>query len=204
MKQEVLFIILNQYADWESAYLSSSIHTGVLEENPPKYVTKTVAPTLEPVTSMGGFRTLPDYSFDNIPNNYAALILVGGLQWDTPEAEKVAPIVEAAAKKGVVIGGICNGASFLAKHGFLNHVKHTGNGLDQLQLWGKDNYTNTEGYIELDATSDKNIATANGTGTLEFMKEVLLLLNADTAENIEMAYQFRKQGFVKFMQSFKK
>ena len=41
-----------------------------------------------------------------------------------------------AIKKGSIVGAICNAASFLAKHGFLNEIKHTGNGLEQLQLWG--------------------------------------------------------------------
>ena len=36
------------------------------------------------------------------------------------------------------VAAICNGASFLAKHGFLNTVKHTGNGPEQLRLWGGD------------------------------------------------------------------
>ena len=29
MKQEVLFIILNEYADWESAFLAASLHSGL-------------------------------------------------------------------------------------------------------------------------------------------------------------------------------
>ena len=42
--------------------------------------------------------------------------------------------------------------------------------------------------------SDKNIVTANGSGTFEFAKELLLLLENDTPERIEMYYQFNKQG----------
>lgn len=36
------------------------------------------------------------------------------------------------------------------------------------------------------AVSDKRIVTANGTGYLEFAKELLLLLENDTPEQIEM------------------
>ena len=43
--------------------------------------------------------------------------------------------------------------------------------------------------------SDQNIVTANGSATLEFAKELLLLLENDTPERIEMYYQFNKQGF---------
>ena len=31
--------------------------------------------------------------------------------------------------------------TFLATHGFLNHVRHTGNGVDQLKLRGGKAYT---------------------------------------------------------------
>ena len=85
----------------------------------------------------------------------------------------------------------------MAKCGFLNTVKHTGNGLEQLKIWGGDNYINPEGYAHAQAVSDKNIVTANGSATLEFAKELLLLLENDTPERIEMYYQFNKQGFCK-------
>lgn len=83
----------------------------------------------------------------------------------------------------------------MAKCGFLNTVKHTGNGLEQLKIWGGDNYINPEGYTHAQAVSDKNIVTANGSATLEFAKELLLLLENDVPERIEMYYQFYKQGF---------
>lgn len=83
----------------------------------------------------------------------------------------------------------------MAKCGLVNTIKHTGNGLEQLKLWGGDNYTNADGYVHAQAVSDQNIVTANGSATLEFAKEVLLLLKNDTLERIEMYYQFNKQGF---------
>lgn len=196
MKNEVLFLLLDNYADHETVYLSEAIASDefALKENP-KYVNKIVAPTLEPVLSIGSFRTLPDYSFDTMPDDYAALVLIGGFGWSTPMAEQVVPIVKKAVEKGSIVGAICNAASFMAKHGFLNTVKHTGNGLEQLKLWGGDNYTNADGYIHAQAVSDKHIVTANGSAALEFAKELLLLLENDTPERIEMYYQFNKQGF---------
>ena len=106
-----------------------------------------VAPTMEPVKSLGGMRTLPDYSFEAMPADYAALVLIGGFGWMNPEAERVLPIVKDALSKGVVVGGICNAASWMAKQGLLNNIKHTGNGIDQLKFWGGNNYTNEAGYV---------------------------------------------------------
>lgn len=196
MSNEILYILLPDYAAHEIVYLSQAIASDEynLKDNP-KYVNRVVAPTMEPVKSIGGFCTLPDYSLDTMPDDYAALVLIGGFGWATTVAERVKPIVIKAIEKGKIIGAICNAASFMAKCGFLNAVKHTGNGLDQLKFWGGDQYTNPDGYVHAQAVSDKNIVTANGSATLEFAKEMLQLLENDTPERIEMYYQFNKQGF---------
>ena len=196
MSTELLYILLPDYAAHEAVYLSQAIASDeyAMKEHP-KYVNKVVAPTLESVKSIGGFRTVPDYSFDTMPDDYAALVLIGGFGWNTPVAEQVVPIVKRAVEKGKIVGAICNAASFMAKHGLLNAVKHTGNGLDQLKIWGGENYTNSNGYLQQQAVSDGRIVTANGSATLEFAKELLLLLENDTLERIEMYYQFNKQGF---------
>lgn len=196
MNNEILYILLPDYAAHEAVYLSQAVASDeyALKVNP-KYVNKIVAPSMEPVRSIGGFRTLPDYSFDKMPDDYAALVLIGGFGWTTPIADQVALIVRKAIEKGKIVGAICNGVSFMAKCGFLNHVKHTGNGLEQLISWGGDNYTNSDGYVHAQAVSDKNIVTANGSASLEFAKQLLLLLENDTPERIEMYYEFYKQGF---------
>ncbi len=196
MNNNILYLLLPDYAAHEAVYLTQAVASDefALKENP-KYINRVVAPTMEPVKSIGGFRTLPDYSFDTMPDDYAALVLIGGFGWSTPVAEKVVPLVKNAVEKGKIVGAICNAASFLAKHGFLNNIRHTGNGLEQLKLWGGQNYTNFDGYVHAQAVSDNRIVTANGYATLEFAKELLLLLENDTPERIEMYYQFHKQGF---------
>ena len=114
MKQEVLFFILDGYADWEGAFLSVCLNTGVMPGSEIKYITKVVAPTLDPVPSIGGFRTLPDYSFQTMPTDYAALILIGGMSWQSPEAEQIVPIVQKALDQGKIVGAICNASLFLS------------------------------------------------------------------------------------------
>ena len=195
MTNEILYLLLPDFAEHEMVYLAQAVASDeyALKEKP-KYVNKIVAPTMEPIKSIGGFRMLPDYSFDTMPEDYAALVLVGGFGWTTPIADKVVPIISKAVAEGKVVGAICNAASFMAKCGILNDIKHTGNGLDQLKLWGGNNYTNPEGYLHKQAVSDKNIVTANGSATLEFAKELLSLLENDIPERIEMYYQFNKQG----------
>lgn len=196
MSNEILYILLPDFASHEMVYLMEAISSDEQQlKTNPKYVNRIVAPTADPVCAIGGFKVIPDYTFDNMADNFAALVLIGGYGWLTPIAEEVKPIVRKAIEKGKIVGAICNGASFMAKCGFLNDVRHTGNGLEQLKLWGGENYTNQGDYIHSQAVSDRNIVTANGSATLEFAKELLLLLENDTPERIEMYYQFNKQGF---------
>lgn len=196
MNNEILYVLLPDFAGHEFVYLAQAVSSDEqgLKANP-KYVNRIVAPTMEPVTAIGGFRVLPDYSFGSMPDDYAALVLVGGFGWTTPLAEKVVPLVTEAVRKGRTVGGICNAASFLARCGLLNNVRHTGNGISQLRHWGGDNYSNPGGYRHEQAVSDGGIVTANGSAPLEFTKELLSLLGNDTPERIEMYYQFNKQGF---------
>ena len=204
MKNEILFVLLNEYADYEPAYISGSINCGRAGlKKKPLYVNKVVAPTMDLVRSVGGFYTKPDYTFSIIPADYAALILIGGFGWDSEEAKKVIPIVEHALSKGIIVGAICNAASFLAQNGFLNNIKHTGNGLEELKRWGGKNYTNEAGYQNIQAVSDKGIVTANGTASLEFAVELMRLLKVDTIENISAYFQFMKLGFCEFMKQIK-
>lgn len=194
MRQTVLICLLDDYADWEAAFLTTALNTGVVPGGECRYVPKIVAPTLDPVRSLGGFRVVPDYNFENLPEEYVALVLIGGTQWQSEEALRVRPLVEQAMARGKIVGAICNAASWLAANGFLNQVRHTGNTLEQLQLWGGSQYTNASGYVEAQAVSDGRIVTANGTGTLEFARELLLLLEADVPERIQDWYRFNKQG----------
>lgn len=198
MSNEILYILLPDYAAHEIVYLSEAVACDEMSiKANPKYINKVVAPTMEPVRSCGGFSTVPDYTFDTMPDDYAALVLIGGFGWLNEElAGRVVPIVQRAIEAGRITGGICNAASFLAKHGFLNGIRHTGNGIDQLKLWGGANYTNETMYVNEQAVSDRRIVTANGSAALEFARELLLLLENDTPERIEMYYQFNKQGFV--------
>lgn len=191
MKKQILFVILEQYADWEAAYLSSALY--MLGNG--EYEVKTVSLSTDMVTSIGGFRALPDYAVDSVPSDYEALILVGGMSWRNPDAGKVKPLVEKCLADGKVLGGICDAAAFLGTVGALNHVKHTGNDLNDLKQWAGDAYTGEGQYLMQQAVSDKDVITANGTAALEFAKEVLLVLKAAPEDKILGWYNFHKLGY---------
>lgn len=196
MKKEIIFVLLNGFADWEAAHLAACINTGVKPGRPVKYTAKTLSLTKAPVVSIGGFRVLPDYDIHTLPEDYAGLVLVGGDNWFSPEAESIVPLVEKMVRENKLVAGICNASVFLGKHGFLNHVKHTSNTLDYLKNVAGGKYTGEAHYIERQAVCDGNIVTANGTAQLEFCRDILYALNADEPEIIEESYSFYKKGFL--------
>ncbi len=194
MKREVIFIILNDFADWEGAYIATCLNLGVKPGSPVKYMVKTMSISKEPVMSIGGFKVLPDYDINTLPEDYAGLVLVGGMGWFTPEAQQIISVVEKAIKENKLAAGICNASVFLGMHGFLNNVKHTSNGLDYLKQYAGEKYKGEASYINEQAVRDGNIVTANGTAPLEFCREILYALDADTPEVIEESYRFYTNG----------
>lgn len=191
MKKNILFVILPQYADWEAAYLASAIAM-LAGEN---YAIRTVSLSQDAVTSIGGFRVLPDYDLKSVPSDYEALILIGGMAWRDENAQQIKPLVTDCFRKGKVLGGICDASAFLGTAGVLNDVFHTSNDRNDLKQWAGSAYTGEEKFIAKQAVRDQNVITANGTAPMEFAKEVLLALHAASEEKIADWYSFHKLGF---------
>lgn len=190
MKKTILFVILQQYADWEAAYISSAI--AMLGQG--EYEIKTVSLSNDFVQSIGGFKVLPDYDIISVPDNYEAVILIGGMTWRNENAKKIDKLVNECVQKGKILGGICDASAFLGTVGVLNDVMHTSNDLNDLKQWAGSIYTGESKYIAKQAVRDKNIITANGTATMEFAKEILLALNIAEDKVLDW-YYFHKLGF---------
>ncbi|MFC2728920.1 MAG: type 1 glutamine amidotransferase family protein [Centipeda sp. (in: firmicutes)] len=187
----VLLALLEQYADWEAAYVSTAVH--MLGQG--KFVVKTVSLSKEPITSIGGIRVVPDYTVGSASKDYDALLLIGGLCWREERAQQMIPLVEHCVNSGKVLGGICDAAAFLASIGVLDSVKHTGNRLSALQEWKGTKYKGAENYQARQAIFDRNIITANGSAPLEFAREVLTALHVAEEAMIEDWYVLHKLGY---------
>lgn len=81
MKQAI-FAMLDEYADWEGAYLSSTLNQASGWE------VKT-ASIKQDVVSIGGFKTTVDYRLEQIPANCELLILIGGNSWQIKNSEQI-------------------------------------------------------------------------------------------------------------------
>lgn len=195
MKQQVLFVLLDGFADWEAAFLAAALRTGTMPGSEGRYETLYAAPGGRTVRSLGGLTVVPDCDLAALPERCAGLVLVGGIGWQGAGAEQVVPLVGWALEAGIPIGAICNATLFLAAHGFLDRVRHTGNTVEEMRRWGGDRYRGAALYEERQAVADGPFITANGTGYLEFSREFLLRLGADTPEVLAAWYAFNRNGF---------
>lgn len=193
MEKTILFLILDQWADWEAAYLSSALR--MLGQG--QYSIKTVSLTKNSVESIGGFCVIPDYEIYATPLNYEGLILIGGMAWRNENTEGIKSLVHKCVTSGKVLGAICDASAFLGTTGVLNNINHTSNDLGELKRWAGKAYTGEEKYTMKQAVCDKNIITANGTAALEFAKEVMLALKAAPEDKIIEWFNFHKLGYYK-------
>lgn len=68
--KKVLYVLLPQFAEREMPYLTQPLRSDsmAMKENP-KYENKIVTETMDPVEAISGFRLLPDYTFESIPDD---------------------------------------------------------------------------------------------------------------------------------------
>ncbi len=190
--KKALFLLLDEFADWEIAHLSSIINSS------DEWVTKRVS-ILNKVTSIGGMTLLPDSQISNETHDFDVLILIGGNKWNI-EDKTLLNFIEQTFELEKPVGAICGAVDYLAKNGLLNNYKHTGN---SIYLWNElKNYKNADGFVETQAIIDGNLVTANGTGELEFTEEVLRIINFDTPINIEKKIFMIKNGFYEYCKKY--
>lgn len=114
--------------------------------------------------------------------------------WIEQKYNAVLPLVDYAVKRHIPVGAICNAANFMAENGYLDSIGHSGNTLDFMKSQAP-HYLGENYFIRKQAVCDSNIITANGSGALEFAKEILLLLKAKPEKSILEWYNLNKHGF---------
>lgn len=189
MQKEILVFIFDGYADWEGAYICAELNKRKTE-----FIVRTLSLDKEPKTSMGGFCVIPDYTIMDYPDDYSMLILLGGEAWIEGKNNKVITLVKHAINNNIPIGAICNAVTFLAEHGYLDNIKHTGNTLEYIKEKAP-HYNGDENLIEQQAIFDSNLITANGTAALEFAREIMKCLKILSLEEINEWYNINKIGY---------
>ncbi len=190
-RNEILLVLTDQWNDWEASYAIAVANSYT------EYVVKTIATDTDDKISMGGIRARVDYSIDGYHNfeNVAMIILPGGLSWEDNRYDNIAEFVRKAVDLKIPIAAICGSTLFLCRHGFLNHVKHTG---DSPELFlSQEGYTGGDLYMQAQVVVDNGFITANETAAVEFTYEIFKILKVDSDEEIEIWYDNFKNGAVR-------
>lgn len=190
-------VILDQFSDWEGAFLSTAILSGYLGEGH-----QVIWASLDqsPKRSLGGLTVIPDVSLADIPDTADALILIGGNSWRSPQASEVVPVVQSFLERGRHIGFICDAARFAAWNGLLNNAAHTGN--DPQEMTESPEYSNPHGFRFEESVHDGQIITANGNSPLPFARSILLALEIASRDAIDEWYDFYTLGYWNALKKF--
>ncbi|MFI1227371.1 MULTISPECIES: DJ-1/PfpI family protein [unclassified Streptomyces] len=173
--------VYDTFADWETGHT-----TAHLAQN--GYTVRTVGPSREPVTTMGGLRVQPDLALDELqPQDSALLILTGAAAWDSGDG--LAPFARAARgflDAGVPVAAICGATAGLAREGLLDSRAHTSAVSFYLTATG---YAGGSRYVETDAVTDGGLITAGPTEPEAFAREVFALLGVYGPEKLDAWYR---------------
>ncbi|WP_326721629.1 glutamine amidotransferase [Streptomyces sp. NBC_00243] len=173
--------VYDTFADWETGHTTAYLARAGRQ-------IRTVGPTRESVTTIGGVRIQPDLALDELrPEDSSLLILTGADLWDTgddlaPFARKARAFLDA----GVPVAAICGGTAGLAREGLLDDRAHTSAVSFYLAATG---YKGGERYVDADAVTDGNLITAGPTEPVAFAREVFGLLGVYEGEVLDAWYR---------------
>ena len=202
--KNIVFIILDEFADWETAFLSSALNDKNITKN---YTTNFASIDKNLKKSMGNLKVLPDLTLKEIDeNDVDGLVLIGGRTWRSQIEETNTKIVELVKKfknnPNKVVGAICDAAYFLATNGLLNDRKHTVNSFDEIK--DNSNYTNSKNFVEMESVIDGNLVTAKGDSPVHFAKNVMMALGDIPEKNVNLFFDIYTIGFVKAFEKISK
>ncbi|CCH28796.1 DJ-1/PfpI family protein [Actinosynnema sp. NPDC047251] len=163
-------------ADWEFGFATARINNPAFQKNPGSHVVRTVGATLDPITTMGGLRVLPDLVLADVdPADSAMLILPGADSWEGDANAGFARAARRWLEAGVPVAAICGGTVGLAAEGLLNDRPHAGNAVEELS--GVEGYTGAAHFLADRAVRSGGLITAGAASALEFAREVLAELD---------------------------
>jgi putative intracellular protease/amidase len=176
--------LYDSLADWEVGYLLVELRTGRFTGSPWNVVS--VAESLDPVTSMGGVRMLPDVRLDDLdPADSDLLVLSGADLWDAGHGQSFAASAGRFLDAGVPVAAICGATAGLARAGLLDHRRHTSAAPEYLLATG---YAGADLYVDERAVADDGLVTAGPQSPVQFACATLAHLGLASAETLQ-AYE---------------
>jgi putative intracellular protease/amidase len=174
--QETVHVaIYDTMADWEVGYAIAHIRSPEFQKMPCRYQVKTVGRSLDPVTSKGGMRLLPDLRLDALePEASRMLILPGADIAMTGGIDDFAAMAGRFLASGVPVAAICGATAALARQGLLDRRSHTSNAKAFLEMTG---YRGGAYYQDRLAITVGDLITASGIAPVSFAAEIFRKLD---------------------------
>jgi putative intracellular protease/amidase len=177
-------------SDWEVGHLLAELHSGRFTGV--RFEVVSVAETLEPVTTMGGVRIVPDAELSELePATSEILILPGGDMWDAGGGQAFAEAAGRFLEAGVPVAAICGATAGLARAGLLDERNHTSAALDYLTMTG---YDGSARYMDRRAVVDGDLITAGPQSPVQFACTALGRLGVADESTLQAYERLFAQG----------
>jgi putative intracellular protease/amidase len=171
----------------EIGHLLAELRSGRFTGEPFEVVS--VAETLEPITTTGGLRVLPDALVEDLdPADSDLLILPGANLWDLGGGAPFAAAARRFLDAGVPVAAICGATLGLAAAGLLDERAHTSAAPEYLASSG---YGGGEHYVDARAVIGGDLITAGPDSPVQFARatlERLGLMSGDVADAYEALF----------------
>jgi putative intracellular protease/amidase len=176
--------LFDELADWEVGHLLAELRTGRFTRE--RFDVVTVADSLEPITTMGGVRMVPDAPVAELdPGDSDLLVLPGGDMWDAGGGDAFAAVARRFLAAGVPVAAICGATAGLARAGLLDDRHHTSAAPDYLAATG---YAGGDRYIDQRAVVDGQLLTAGPQSPVQFARATLAHLGLASDDTLD-AYE---------------
>lgn len=186
--KKVYVLVFDGLADWEAPLALCEVR------NSGKFDVVTVGLTDGPVTTMAGFRLLPDVTLPEVSAEGAAmLVLPGGEMWEAGTPDGVDALLNEFRMSGVPVAAICGATFAVARAGLTRSRRHTSNDKGYLEAVVPE-YRDGELYSTELAVTDGDLVTASGVGSVEFARDIIRCLGVYTDEQVGRWYDLYKNA----------
>ena len=186
--KKVYVLIFDGLADWEAPLALCEVR------NSGKFEVVTVGLTDGSVTTMAGFRLLPDVTLREVSADGAAmLVLPGGEMWEAGTPDGIDALLNEFRTSGVPVAAICGATFAVARAGLTRGRRHTSNDREYLEAVVPE-YQDGELYSAELAVTDCHLITASGVGSVEFARDITRHLGVYTDEQVGRWFELYKNA----------
>ena len=190
--QMVHLFVFDAMEDWEAGLAVAAINSPQFQSVPGRYRVVTVASSLRPITTVGGVLIQPDVSLGAVTSDSSAmLILPGGRSWDSDAHGEALQLASRFIASGTPVAAIGAATVALARAGFLDRLRHSGDAREYLISSG---HRGTAFYCGLPSVGGNGTIPASAVAPVDFAREIFRKLNLYSRGPGEARYAMFKHG----------